>query len=199
MLGRVEHERPTKSGGTLFHVTVEMEFDFVCAADGSTHTVRMFGEAMDSADKATNKAASASYKYAAFQTFCIPTEGDNDADATTPEPVIQLREAPAPTRGREKPAAATVETRGTSREPGEDDELPPGALLVTSVEVLPTKNPNVKKGLVTFSDLKVRSTINTALINSAEQARVDRLPVWVTDKQSKFGLDLVTLSREAIG
>jgi hypothetical protein len=26
---------------------------------------------------------SAAYKYAAFQTFCIPTEGDNDADAVT--------------------------------------------------------------------------------------------------------------------
>lgn len=38
---------------------------------------------MDSGDKATNKAMSAAYKYAAFQAFCIPTEGDNDADATT--------------------------------------------------------------------------------------------------------------------
>ena len=40
----------------------------------------MVGEAMDSADKATNKALSAAYKYACFQVFCIPTEGDNDAD-----------------------------------------------------------------------------------------------------------------------
>jgi hypothetical protein len=38
---------------------------------------------MDSGDKATNKAMSAAYKYAALQTFCIPTEGDNDADAVT--------------------------------------------------------------------------------------------------------------------
>ena len=28
---------------------------------------------------------SAAYKYAAMQAFCIPTEGDNDADAHTPE------------------------------------------------------------------------------------------------------------------
>lgn len=28
---------------------------------------------------------SAAYKYAAFQAFAIPTEGDNDADATTHE------------------------------------------------------------------------------------------------------------------
>jgi len=40
---------------------------------------------MDSGDKATNKAMSAAYKYMAFQTFAIPTEGDNDADAHTHE------------------------------------------------------------------------------------------------------------------
>ena len=40
---------------------------------------------MDSADKSTNKAMSAAYKYAAFQTFCIPVEGTPDADADTPE------------------------------------------------------------------------------------------------------------------
>jgi hypothetical protein len=74
-------ERQTQKGGTLFYVTVAAEFDFVSAVDGSKATVCTFGEAMDSADKATNKAMSAAYKYAAFQTFCIPTEGDNDADA----------------------------------------------------------------------------------------------------------------------
>jgi hypothetical protein len=40
---------------------------------------------MDSGDKATNKAMSAAYKYMAFQTFAIPTEGDNDADNHTHE------------------------------------------------------------------------------------------------------------------
>jgi hypothetical protein len=76
-------ERSSKSGGALFYVTVEVEFDFVSADDGSKHTVKTFGEAMDSGDKATNKAMSAAYKYAAFQAFSIPTESDNDADAHT--------------------------------------------------------------------------------------------------------------------
>lgn len=83
---RVVQERETQRGGVLFYVTVRVEFDFVSAEDGSVHTVCTYGEAMDAADKATNKAMSAAYKYAAFQTFCIPTEADNDADATTPEP-----------------------------------------------------------------------------------------------------------------
>jgi hypothetical protein len=76
-------ERVSGKGNALFYVTVEAEFDFVSSIDGSKHTVTMFGEAMDSGDKATNKAMSAAYKYAMFQAFCIPTEGDNDADAQT--------------------------------------------------------------------------------------------------------------------
>ena len=78
-------ERQSKNGGALFYVSVHAEFDFVSAIDGTTHTAATFGEAMDSGDKATNKAMSAAYKYAAFMTFAIPTEGDNDADASTHE------------------------------------------------------------------------------------------------------------------
>jgi hypothetical protein len=78
-------ERANKSGGVLFYTSVTMEFDFVSAEDGSKHTVTMVGEAMDTGDKSSNKAQSAAYKYAAFQAFCIPTEGDNDADAATHE------------------------------------------------------------------------------------------------------------------
>lgn len=85
VLRREVTERVTQKGGTLFYVVLDVEFDFVSAEDGSRHTVAVIGEAMDSADKATNKAMSAAYKYACIQTFCIPTEGDNDADATTHE------------------------------------------------------------------------------------------------------------------
>jgi len=94
MLSRECTDRISAKGGNLFYVTVEAEFDFVSAEDGSKHTVKTFGEAMDSGDKATNKAMSAAYKYAAFQAFAIPTEGDNDADAQThyvePLPDIDL-------------------------------------------------------------------------------------------------------------
>jgi hypothetical protein len=75
-------ERTNKNGTALFYVTVRVRFAFVSEADGSSHEVVTYGEAMDSGDKATNKAMSAAYKYACLQAFCIPTEGDNDADAT---------------------------------------------------------------------------------------------------------------------
>jgi YHS domain-containing protein len=97
ILSREVAERETKNGGVLFYVTVEAEFDFVSAEDGTKHTVKTYGEAMDSGDKATNKAMSAAYKYACMQAFCIPTEGDNDADATTHE--VKPRAQPASTEG----------------------------------------------------------------------------------------------------
>lgn len=85
VLRREVTERATQRGGVLFYVVLDVEFDFVCASDGSKHTVAVVGEAMDSGDKATNKAMSAAYKYACMEVFCIPTEGDNDADAKTHE------------------------------------------------------------------------------------------------------------------
>lgn len=93
MVSRQCIERQTAKGSAIFYVTVEAEFDFVAAEDGSKHTVRTFGEAMDMSDKATNKAMSAAYKYAAFQAFAIPTEGDNDADAHTHQIVSALPES----------------------------------------------------------------------------------------------------------
>jgi hypothetical protein len=85
VISRESIERQGRSGGALFYVTIHAEYDIVSAVDGSRHTASAYGEAMDSGDKATNKAMSAAYKYLCMQLFCIPTEGDNDADATTHE------------------------------------------------------------------------------------------------------------------
>ncbi len=86
-------ERATKSGGALFYVTVKGEFDFV-NDEGEKATVGPFyGEAMDSADKATNKAMAVAFKYAMFQTFCVPIEGvtGGDADAVTHEVAAKVK------------------------------------------------------------------------------------------------------------
>lgn len=108
-LERIANERATKQGGIMLCVTVRAEFDLVSAKDGSKHTVSTYGEAMDSGDKATNKAMSAAYKYAAFQAFAIPTEGDNDADAHAHEIVRQapVLSAPRPPAARASGVAIT--------------------------------------------------------------------------------------------
>jgi hypothetical protein len=97
MMSREVVERTTAKGSLQFFVTVAAEFDFVAVADGSKHTVVTYGEAQDTADKATNKAMSAAYKYAAFLAFCIPLKGVlDDADERTPEEsVAPVPSAPA--------------------------------------------------------------------------------------------------------
>lgn len=100
VLTRDVREVPTKSGGVMLYVVVAVEFDFVSAEDGSRHVVSTYGEAMDTGDKATNKAMSAAYKYMAMQAFCIPTEGDHDADAHSPEPAAMGRPTAADTAAR---------------------------------------------------------------------------------------------------
>jgi hypothetical protein len=103
VLSRSVSERETKNGGTLFYVVVDVEFDLVSGIDGSKHTVRVIGEAMDSGDKATNKAMSAAYKYACMEAFCIPTEGDNDADASTHEVTARPGVSVVDPRGDDRP------------------------------------------------------------------------------------------------
>ncbi len=97
MLSRQLTERLTQRGNPLFSVVVEAEFDFVAAEDGSKHTIKTFGEAMDTGDKATNKAMSIAYKYAAFLAFCIPVEGmgaDADTEVHAVAPTVVKPEGP---------------------------------------------------------------------------------------------------------
>lgn len=89
----VREERQTAKGGVLFYTMLKLKVTFY-AADGSSVSTITAGEAMDSGDKATNKAMSAALKYAFFQTFVIPVEDMEDADKTTPE--VAPRQQPAP-------------------------------------------------------------------------------------------------------
>jgi hypothetical protein len=84
VLSRECEARRTAKDALIYSVAVLVEYTLISADDGSRQVAVAVGEAMDSGDKATSKAMSAAYKYMAIQTFCIPTAGDNDADAHTP-------------------------------------------------------------------------------------------------------------------
>lgn len=77
-------ERVTAAGKSQTRATLTVEYAFY-APDGGSIVAVVVGQAEDRSDKACNKAMSAAFKYALFQVFCIPTEGDNDADAKTPQ------------------------------------------------------------------------------------------------------------------
>lgn len=77
-------ERAGKSGGSMIYSIVKVKYTFY-TDDGSSVESIVIGEAMDRSDKSTNKAMSAAFKYACFQTFCIPTEEMKDSEEESPE------------------------------------------------------------------------------------------------------------------
>ena len=94
----VEREREvvqTKSGGTMASVRLLVRHTFY-AADGSHVACVTLGEAMDSGDKASNKAMSAALKYALTETLLIPTyEVDRDTEEQSPQ-MAPKSAAPSP-------------------------------------------------------------------------------------------------------
>ena len=77
-------QRPTKTGGMSFLVRAKIRFRYMATDGSSVETVNV-GEAMDSGDKAFNKAMSIALKYSLLQMLLIPTEDTKDPDAETPE------------------------------------------------------------------------------------------------------------------
>lgn len=164
VMSREKTERTTDRGTVLFYVAVQVKFRLVCSIDGSEIIVTMPGEAMDAGDKATNKAMSAAYKYMAMQTFCIPTEGDNDADATTHEPV-KAKEAPPPRTARssqQEPLGAT------------DDDAGRAQSMIDGINGAKTNagvDDAVKKGVQFLHSLKDRNPRLYDRIQDAARAR----------------------------
>ena len=92
----------SKSGGRVVSVILKMKYT-VFAEDGSHIQTILKGEAMDTGDKAINKAMAIAYKYLCFQLFCIPVEDMADPDGESHDMSGgKTQEKPA---GRSKSAA----------------------------------------------------------------------------------------------
>lgn len=70
----------SRNGAKVTSVILKMKYT-VYAEDGSYIQTILKGEAMDTGDKAINKAMAIAYKYLCFQLFCIPVEDMPDPDA----------------------------------------------------------------------------------------------------------------------
>ena len=77
-------EGKTSKGGILYYTRLKIKFTYY-AKDGSFIESVVIGEAMDSGDKASNKALSVGMKYSLLQVFCIPTEESKDPDENSYE------------------------------------------------------------------------------------------------------------------
>lgn len=91
VISREEQIYENKNGTRMIRVVLAIEYSFV-GRDGSVHTCGpIYSEAMDSSDKASNKALSVAHKYAMIQTFMIPTEDLDDSDKETPEIDVNMK------------------------------------------------------------------------------------------------------------
>lgn len=107
ILEQQREERTTTKGGVLIYSICKIKYTFY-AEDGSSIECIVVGEGMDSGDKATNKAMSVAFKYACFQTFCIPTEEMKEADPDNE--VHEVTEEKKPL-GNNKPATESQKKR----------------------------------------------------------------------------------------
>ena len=98
VLRRSASDRRGDQGANLIAVELKVAFDFISADDGSRHSVKVFGEALDSGDKATAKAMAAAFKIAMVQSLCIPVPGNDDADRQTPKLAKRVHD-PEPVQG----------------------------------------------------------------------------------------------------
>ena len=116
----------TSRGGDMFYTRLKINFGFY-AEDGSHVDAVVIGEAMDTGDKASNKALSIGLKYAMLQVFCIPTEDEKDPDAVSPQPAAgTMQQQPQ----QKKPSAKfDFEPKGGETTPAEKKEI--GGLLAS--------------------------------------------------------------------
>lgn len=119
VLEETRTEGKTKSGGTMYYTRLKINFGFY-AEDGSHVDAVVIGEAMDTADKASNKALSIGLKYAMLQVFCIPTEDDKDPDAESPQPAAGSMKTEQP---KKQPAKLDFEPKGGATTDAEKNEL----------------------------------------------------------------------------
>ena len=157
-------ERANSSGNAVewCRVSVEVDYHFVAAGDGSEVVVRTPGEGMDNSDKATNKAMSAALKYALLQTFCIATEDMEDADRERPDTTHHARPQPQPAPTfRERVNTATGEIEATAQAGG-------GSAVSTEAEPKPTPagiTTNFQKAIQGWLERKRLTWTNAAVLD----------------------------------
>ena len=150
----------TRSGGDLFYTRLKTRFTFY-TDDGSSVSAVVIGEAMDSGDKASNKALSIGLKYAMLQVFCIPTEDEKDPDAQSPQPQA----------GSMKPAKSAPKKAQPAKWTAEEEKQLADIFAANFPDGSPVFSDTAKKF---FNDLRAEFTAKV-IIDKARAERDKRL------------------------
>ena len=183
VLDQKREERVTKNGTVLTYTLLTMKYT-AYAPDGSSVSMTVVGEGMDSGDKGSNKAMSVAMKYAMFQLFCIPTEEMKDPDADVYSDVMP--------RSMRQPAAQV--STGTTVPPTQPAaQTPPPAPkkeMSEGAKFLVAAKAKLEKEIPGFDFGKARQE----LIASGEVENVpsavitlDQASILISKMQEKYG------------
>ena len=130
------------------HSRITMKYVFF-AEDGSEMFSSLPAEGVDPGDKGTNKALSAAFKYCMIQSFCVPTEDQEEGDKTvstiTPE-----------NKGYKAKSGTKDINTNVSLEPQKGTEATPGAITPTLAAQPTPSVPSVGTDTKTVSPTSFR-------------------------------------------
>ena len=110
VLDSQREERVNAKGTNMVYTILTVKYSFY-TDDGSSVECTVVGEAMDRSDKSSNKAMSAAFKYACFQTFCIPTEEMIDSETESLEISSEKKKPTAPEKVKKEKAIKSDEQK----------------------------------------------------------------------------------------
>ena len=187
VLDQKREERVTKNGTVLTYTLLTMKYT-AFAPDGSSVSMTVVGEGMDSGDKGSNKAMSVAMKYAMFQLFCIPTEEMKDPDAdvytdvmprTTKQPSAEVS-----TSSTVPPAKPAAQAAPQTPPPAPKKEMSEGAKFLVVAKA------KLEKEIPGFNFGKARQELIAAgEIESVPSAVItlDQAAIMISKMQDKYG------------
>ena len=180
----------TKSGATMHTITLHVRYRFM-AVDGSFVETDSVGIGYDTGDKHANKAMSIALKYALFEILMVPTELQDDPDATIPEETKPPRKA----RKTSKKSAAEEMVNPSDKpglpapaKPGPESaaptkELAKGARIAGVVKAVSSKEgPSGKSrfGIKLDGGDDWHNTFSESAAKVAYEAKDNGRAVWIT-------------------
>ena len=180
VLDQKREERVTKTGAVLTYTLLTMKFT-AYAPDGSSVSMTVVGEGMDSGDKSSNKAMSVAMKYAMFQLFCIPTEEMKDPDADVYQDILPRGAKPA---GQPAAQVSTQPTVPSTQAPAPKREMSEGAKLLVAAKA------NLERDIPGFDFGKARAElVASGEVENVPSATItiDQAGKLIAKMQEKYG------------
>lgn len=186
VIDQKREERVTKTGSVLTYTLLTIRFT-AYAPDGSSVSMTVVGEGMDSGDKSSNKAMSVAMKYAMFQLFCIPTEELKDPDADVYQDILPRGAKPEGQKAAQVSTGSTVpptQPAAQTPPPAPKKEMSEGAKFLVAAKA------KLEKEIPGFDFGKARAElVASGEVENTPSATItlDQAALLISKMQDKYG------------